>query len=188
MTASVANGFGHALFQPTASTCTMVKYAYHPMYSTSSPDTRVLWAAHSYNVAFSDEIGHFEYCNAVNSFGGSCKASSFPDPTDPARDNDDRSCFPYPVVDPAGATISSLTGCLATDSDFDGPEYHNGTWPGSPGCGRKQRLDADPVQQPALHRTGQQRPAQLQAGGVRDRPTAHRRNGFLRRPTTASGT
>ena len=73
MTASVANGFGHALFQPTASTCTMVNYAFHPMFSTSSPDTRVLWAAHSYNVAFSDEIGHFEYCNAVNSFGGSCK-------------------------------------------------------------------------------------------------------------------
>ena len=133
MTASVANHFGHALFQPTASSCTLVDYAYHPMYSTSTPDTRVLWAAHSYNVAFSDEIGHFEYCNTVNSFGGSCKPTSFPDPTDPTRDNDDRSCFPYPVVNPAGATISSLTGCLATDSDFDGPEYHNGTWPGSPG-------------------------------------------------------
>jgi hypothetical protein len=135
MTASVANGFGHALFQPTASTCTMVNYAYHPMYSTSSPDTRVLWAAHSYNVAFSDEIGHFEYCNTVNSFGGSCKTSSFPDATDPTRDGDDQGCFPYPVVNPAGATISpSLTGCLGTDSDFDGPEYKNGTWPGSPGA------------------------------------------------------
>ena len=102
MTASVANGFGHALFQPTASTCTLVNYAFHPMYSTSSPDTRVLWAAHSYNVAFSDEIGHFEYCNTVNSFGGSCKTASFPDPTDPTRDGDDRGCFPYPVVNPAG--------------------------------------------------------------------------------------
>jgi hypothetical protein len=134
MTASTANGFGHALFQPTSSTCNLVDYAYHPMYSTSGPDTRVLWAAHSYNVAFSDEIGHFEYCNAVNSFGGSCKASSFPDPTDPVRDNDDRGCFPYDVVNPAGATISTLTGCLATDGDFDGPEYHDGTWPGSPGA------------------------------------------------------
>jgi hypothetical protein len=133
MTASVANGFGHALFQPNASTCTMVNYAFHPIFSTSSPDTRVLWAAHSYNVAFSDEIGHFEYCNAAP-FGGRCTASSFPDPTDPTRDNDDRACFPYPVVNPFGATISSLTGCLSTDTDFDGPEYHNGTWPGSPGA------------------------------------------------------
>ncbi len=134
MTASVANGFGHALFQPTASSCSLVDYAYHPMYSTSGPDTRVLWAAHSYNVAFSDEIGHFEYCNSVTSFGGSCSASSFPNPTDPTRDSDDRGCFPYPVVSPAGATISSLTGCLATDVDFDGPEYQNGTWPGSTGA------------------------------------------------------
>jgi hypothetical protein len=134
MTASTANGFGHALFQPTASSCTMVNYAYHPMYSTSGPDTRVLWAAHSYNVAFSDEIGHFEYCNGVNSFGGSCKASSFPDATDPTRDGDDRGCFPYAVVNPAGATISSLTGCLSTDTDFDGPEYGGSAWPGGPGA------------------------------------------------------
>ena len=134
MTASVANGFGHALFQPNASTCTLVNSAYHPMFSTSGPSTRVLWAAHSYNVAFSDEIGHFEYCNAVNSFGGSCAASSFPDATDPTRDNDDRSCFPYPVVNPAGTIISSLTGCLAADGDFDGASYHGGSWPGGPGA------------------------------------------------------
>jgi hypothetical protein len=134
MTASVANGFGHALFQPTASSCTIVPYAYHPEYSTSGPDTRVLWAAHSYNVAFSDEIGHFEYCKSAP-FGGSCRAASgYPNPTDPTKDNDDRGCFLYPVVNPAGTVISSLTGCLATDSDFDGPEYHNGTWPGSPGA------------------------------------------------------
>jgi hypothetical protein len=134
MTASVANGFGHPLFQPNASTCTFANYAFHPMYSTSTPDTRVLWAAHSYNVAFSDEIGHFEYCNAVNSFGGSCAASSYPDATDSTRDSDDRACFPYPVVNPAGATIGSLTGCLFSDGDFDGPEYQNGAWPGTTGA------------------------------------------------------
>ena len=37
MTASTANGFGHALFQPTAHSCTFRPYAFHPMYSTSSP-------------------------------------------------------------------------------------------------------------------------------------------------------
>jgi hypothetical protein len=35
------------------------------MYSTSSEQTRVIWAAHSYNVAFTDEIGDWQYCNGV---------------------------------------------------------------------------------------------------------------------------
>jgi hypothetical protein len=136
MTASTANGFGHPLYQPNSSTCTDQSYAFHPMYSTSSPDTRVLWAAHSYNVAFSDEIGHFEYCNALNSVqGSSCKASSFPDPTDSSKDSDDRGCYNLPVLDGTGAPIiPSFIGCLASDGDFDGPEYQAGTWPGSPGA------------------------------------------------------
>ncbi|HEX6761951.1 MAG TPA: hypothetical protein VF094_04035 [Gaiellaceae bacterium] len=133
MTASTANGFGHALFQPTASTCTMVKYAYHPMFSTSGPSTRNLWAAHSYNVAFSDEIGHFEYCNAItNRFR--CAAAGAPNATDPTVDSDDFPCFPAPLVDPTGTSIGSLTGCVGSDNDFDGPEYQNGSWPGSPGA------------------------------------------------------
>ena len=100
MTASIANGFGHPLYQPSASTCSDQAYAFHPMYSTSSPDTRVLWAAHSYNVAYSDEIGHGEYCNQLNAGqGSSCKASSFPDPTDETKDSDDVSCFSLPVFD-----------------------------------------------------------------------------------------
>jgi hypothetical protein len=36
MTASVANGFAHPLFQPNAATCTEEPYAFHPMYSTSN--------------------------------------------------------------------------------------------------------------------------------------------------------
>jgi hypothetical protein len=134
MTASVANGFGHALFEPNASACTLVNYAYHPMFSTSTPSTRNLWAAHSYNVAFSDEIGHFEYCNAITSTFR-CAAASFPNGTDPTRDSDDSSCFPAPIVNPAGAILSPLfIGCLGSDNDFDGPEYQAGTWPGSPGA------------------------------------------------------
>ena len=64
MTASVANGFAQILFEPASSTCHESPYAFRPMYSTSSEHTRVPWAAHTYNVAFSDEIGHFEYCDA----------------------------------------------------------------------------------------------------------------------------
>jgi len=133
MTASTANGFAHALFQPNASTCTMRNYAFHPMFSTSTPDTRVLWAAHSYNVAFSDEIGHFEYCNAVTPGTSNCAATGAPNATDPTHDSDDRGCFPAPVVTKP-ASNATLTGCLGTENDFDGPEYQNGTWPGSPGA------------------------------------------------------
>jgi hypothetical protein len=134
MTASIANGFGHALFQPNANSCTFQPYAFHPMYSTSGPDTRVLWAAHSYNVAYSDEIGHFEYCNGITRQGGAC-AGPFPGPTDATRDADDAPCFAAPIIDPSGATLSSsFTGCIQADNDFDGPEYQQGTWPGSTGA------------------------------------------------------
>ncbi|MFI5274443.1 MAG: hypothetical protein ACHQ4H_15530 [Ktedonobacterales bacterium] len=122
MTASVANQFGHPLFQPNAQTCTDQLYAFHPQYSTSSPETRVLWAAHSYNVAYSDEIGHFEYC-AVQT-GGACTTAGVSDPS--GTDGDDFGCFTNAV----GTSSSTLTGCIATENDFDGPEYqHN--WPGS---------------------------------------------------------
>ena len=50
------------------------------MYSTSSEHTRVPWAAHSYNVAFSDEIGHFEYC-----IGRLRRGRRLPRPTTRAR-------------------------------------------------------------------------------------------------------
>src|SRR5213594_1773846 len=65
MTASPANGFAQIRFDPTGTSCDAVPYAFHPMYSTASEQTRVIWAAHSYNVAFSDEIGHFQFCNGA---------------------------------------------------------------------------------------------------------------------------
>jgi hypothetical protein len=40
MTASIANGFAHPLFQPDASTGSEAPYAFHPMYSTSNEHTR----------------------------------------------------------------------------------------------------------------------------------------------------
>ena len=121
MTASVANGFAQVNYDPAASTCTQTPYAFHPMYSTSSEHTRVPWAAHSYNVAFSDEIGHFEYCNRANQ-QGTCVN---PGVNDKKKDGDDRGCFN------AGASLRILVGgCTATDNDFDGVSYQK-TWPGS---------------------------------------------------------
>jgi hypothetical protein len=130
MTASVANGFGHALFQPNASSCTFVKYAFHPMFSTTSEDTRTLWAAHTYNVAFSDEIGHFEYCQTITNFA--CTQTAGVDQT---PDDDDFPCFAAPIVGPTGTTLNpSFKGCVGSDDDYDGPSYVESDWPGGSGA------------------------------------------------------
>jgi hypothetical protein len=57
MTANAAHGFEQEVFAPGAGSCTTMPYTFHPMFATSSEDTRV-WTAHTYNVAFSMEIGH----------------------------------------------------------------------------------------------------------------------------------
>ncbi len=124
MTASAANQFGEVQYAPSPSTaCTNIPTNFHPMYATSSENTRVPWAAHSYNVAFSDEIGHFEYCNAVNESTGTCTTAGVSDPS--GVDADDVGCF-----SPGDSTRIAIGGCLGTDVDFDGPEYSN-TWPGT---------------------------------------------------------
>jgi hypothetical protein len=121
MTASVANGFAQVNYQPTASTCTQTPYAFHPMYATSSEHTRIPWAAHSYNIAFSDEIGHFEYCNHANT-QGTCVN---PGGNDNKKDADDTGCF-----NADASFLVQVSGCIATDNDFDGVSYQK-TWPGS---------------------------------------------------------
>jgi hypothetical protein len=120
MTASVANGFAQVNFQPAAPTCSQTPYAFHPMYSTSSEHTRVPWAAHSYNVAFSDEIGHWEYCSTVASEGGRCTSNN-----EGSIDGDDRGCF-----SPAFSLLVPVGGCISTDNDFDGVSYQK-VWPGT---------------------------------------------------------
>jgi hypothetical protein len=123
MTASAANGFGQVQFAPTGTDCNNIPYDFHPMYSTSSEHTRVPWAAHSYNVAFSDEIGHFEYCNAVDANGNCTQTNNSNDPGSP--DGDDIFCFPA-----SASSRIQIGGCFGTDQDFDGVSYQL-TWPGS---------------------------------------------------------
>ncbi len=132
MTASIPNGFAQVKFDPAAATCTSIPHAFHPMYATSSEHTRVPWAAHTYNVSFSDEIGHFEYCDAVDPNTGQCTAAGANDPG--GLDDDDAACF-----SPADSTRVQVGGCLATDDDFDGPEYST-TWAGSSGSVLRDRL------------------------------------------------
>ena len=125
MTASAANGFGQVLFAPSPSTvCKNLPYDFHPMYSTSSEKTRVIWAAHTYNVAFSDEIGHFDFCNGapipsslhgVNCPAGNTEGSGN---TVAPTDGDDTFCFP-----PSRSSFVQIPGCTFTNTGFDGAPY-----------------------------------------------------------------
>jgi len=137
MTASVANGFQQILFEPGAGPCHEAPYAYHPMYASTSEHTRVPWAAHTYNVAFSDEIGHFEYCNAAD-VNGNC--------TDPGSqdsgglDSDDAGCF-----NADDSLFVPIGGCIASDSDFDGSPYGL-NWPGTgANRGQDQKYHSSPI-------------------------------------------
>jgi hypothetical protein len=124
MVASAANGFGQIQFAPGGTGCTELPYDFHPMYSTSTPRTRILWAAHTTNVTFTDEIGHFDFCTQITFEGGSCNGlEGMPGDQKPA-DGDDNSCFDagaspnYPVV---GCGSDNVPG-------FDGPSYQL-DWP-----------------------------------------------------------
>lgn len=117
MLASAGNGFAQVNFEPDPATCSESPYGFHAMYSTASEHTRVPWAAHTYNVAFSDEIGHFDYCSSVPVEGGDC--------ADPGADEDMTYCFSA-----AFSLLVPVSGCLATDNDFDGTSYKH-VWPGT---------------------------------------------------------
>jgi hypothetical protein len=125
MTASIANGFAQVNYDPNAATCTQTPYAFHPMYATSSEHTRVPWAAHSYNVAFADEIGHFEYCNRANPHGKCVNPGVGDNAKNEKKDADDSACF-----NADESLRIQVGGCIATDNDFDGVSYQT-TWPGS---------------------------------------------------------
>jgi hypothetical protein len=57
MVANGSHGFQQVVFDPSADSCTYQPYTFRAMFATSSEQTRV-WTAHTYNVAFSMEIGH----------------------------------------------------------------------------------------------------------------------------------
>jgi hypothetical protein len=137
MTASAANGFGQVKYDPTGTSCVNIPYNFHPMYSTSSEQTRVIWAAHTYNVAFSDEIGHFENCNGPNPIPATpfgvdasgnpvtCPAGNtegFGDHVSPT-DGEDDFCFPG-----SEAMLIKINGCTDTNTGFDSLGYQP-VWP-----------------------------------------------------------
>ena len=136
MTASKANGFGHVLYQPNSAHCHVKIAPFHAEFS-SAVERGTIWTAHAGDVAFSDEIGHWEFCGAVSSEGGNCTA---PGATDKKVDADDVACF-----DGAASTLVQITGCYGQDFDFDGPGYRM-NWPGTnPNHTVDRRFHASPV-------------------------------------------
>jgi len=133
MTASPANGFAQIQYDPTGTSCVATPYAFHPMYSTSSPATRVIWAAHSTNIGFTDEIGHWQHCNGadvpatpfgVDASGNSinCPAGNTETDGEPT-DGDDNFCFPG-----SSSSLVQIQGCTDTNTGFDGVSYQP-VWP-----------------------------------------------------------
>ena len=126
MTASAANEFGHIVPAPTGTKCHVQYYNFHPMYSTSQPNTTVPWAAATYNVAAVEELGHFDWCTHIdaNSTDGACNGLEGPAGHRSPADADDTFCF--------GAEESLFypaTGCTnSNDPGFDGASYVE-DWP-----------------------------------------------------------
>jgi hypothetical protein len=137
MTASTANGFGHILYTPKSATCKMKPYAFHPEYSTGNPRGNT-WSAHTYNVAMSDEIGHFENCLAIDA-NANCTQ---PGAQDPVLDEDDGNNFCVPAED---STLVHINGCFSDDEDWDGQSYRL-DWPGTdPNAFRDRQLHPSPL-------------------------------------------
>jgi hypothetical protein len=119
MTASAANGFGQIQYNPIGTSCTEIPYNFHPMYSTSSPQTRVPWTAHSYNIAFDEEIGHFDYCSNVNTTTFGCAGLEGAPGDQEPTDADDAGCFPA-----SASLLVQVSGCEGTNAPgFDGTSY-----------------------------------------------------------------
>jgi hypothetical protein len=123
MTASIGNGFGHILYQPNSATCHVAPYAFHPEYSTANPRGNT-WSIHTYNVAMSDEIGHFENCLAIDA-NNNCISPGSQDAG--GLDADDGNNFCVPGTD---STLVMIDGCFSDDEDWDGQSYRL-DWPGT---------------------------------------------------------
>jgi hypothetical protein len=132
MLASAANGFGQMAFLPGGSQCHEIPYTFHPMYSTSTPQTRVLWSAHTYNVAMDVETGHFDFCSHLDADFAMCNGTEgIPGDQEPA-DGEDFGCFSDTqninpnYVAPPGEDAAYCT--VSNDPGFDGTSYNN-YWP-----------------------------------------------------------
>jgi hypothetical protein len=124
MVANGAQGFQQVVFDPSASTCTTKPYTFHPMFATSSEDTRV-WTAHTYNVAFSMEIGHQSQSGYTGggdtSFTGPSYVHDWPGSLPSSTDSTVHAssvAFPSPLFMPSGTHGSAQYDRVAFEADM----------------------------------------------------------------------
>ena len=125
MTASAANGFSQIKFAPEGDTCTAIPYNFHPMYSTTSPKTTVIWAAHTYNIAFSGEIGHFDWCSRIEPANFTCAGQEGqPGIDQEPADVEDKVPFVAGCFPDSFTLLYRVGGCEnANAPGFDGASY-----------------------------------------------------------------
>ena len=160
MTASIANGFAHVLYTPGSGPCKSAPYAFHAEYDTANPRGNT-WSAHTTNVSYSDEIGHFEHCLQLDANFNCAVAGS----DDPTLDDDDVGCVPG-----KDAFVVHINGCFGADDDFDGPSYQK-DWPGT---NPDPKVDQKLHPQPVLFTSPTDGRAQLSGDQLRGRPARDR--------------
>ena len=144
MVASAANGFGQVLFQPNSPTCHVAPYDFHPMYSTSNLQTNTPWSGGTNNTTFSDEIGHFEFCDLADPVTGNCLVPGKEEGA-AGLDADDTFCATPGGPLLPGPPFIQVGGCTDDDLDYDGQSYQF-KWPGTLANTRKdQRLHPQPI-------------------------------------------
>jgi hypothetical protein len=131
MVASAANGFGNILFQPNGTTCNTAPYDFHPMYSTSNERTRTVWSVGTSNSTFTDELGHWEFCNAADEvdFPFLCTVPGVEEGS-PGLDSDDDFCITPGGQFLPGPPFIQVGACTDTELDYDGVSYGL-NWPGT---------------------------------------------------------
>jgi hypothetical protein len=144
MVASARNGFGQVLFQPSSPTCNVAPYDFHPMYSTSNLHTRTPWSGGTDNTTFSDELGHFEFCDLADPNSLNCLVPGKQD-RKTGLDADDGFCFSPGGPFLPGPPFIQVGGCANDDTDFDGTSYLK-NWPGTLADTRRdQQIHPQPV-------------------------------------------
>jgi hypothetical protein len=109
------------------------------MYDTANTRGNT-WSVHTYNVAFSDEIGHFENCVTLDKATFNCKKPGVQDQS--GLDEDDGNSFCVPGSD---SLLVHINGCFSSDGDWDGQSYQN-VWPGTnPNTSLDQLNHPEPV-------------------------------------------
>ena len=89
MTASIANGFGHVLFEPNAKTCHVAPYAFHPMYSLGGPARHDVGRAHHQR----RRLGRDRPLRVLQRDRPATGACTKPGAGDTTLDDDDQACL-----------------------------------------------------------------------------------------------